>query len=132
MRAILGCPSLVLISVRDLPSNVILMPRYLKLNTWVSGVLFRVMLHVGLSAFFDTTIDADNRSVDNTYNAGIISEDLCTGQHFIALLKKPEGTECREHRTISLMSHISNILLGIIMLRARNIVRPEISEELSL
>ena len=43
--------------------------------------------------------------------------------------KKTEATECELHRTISLMSHITKILLGVILIRARSKVRPEISEE---
>ncbi|GFN99336.1 multidrug resistance-associated protein 1 [Plakobranchus ocellatus] len=48
---------------------------------------------------------------------------------FIALPKKPGATECELHRTISLMSHITKILLKIIMLRIRNKIKPEIAEE---
>ena len=48
---------------------------------------------------------------------------------FIALLKKAGATECELHRTISLMSHVTKILLRIIMMRVRNKVRPEIAEE---
>ncbi|GFO31938.1 retrovirus-related pol polyprotein from type-1 retrotransposable element r2 [Plakobranchus ocellatus] len=43
--------------------------------------------------------------------------------------KKPGATECELHRTISLMSHITKILLKIIMLRIRNKIKPEITEE---
>ncbi|GFN80048.1 endonuclease-reverse transcriptase [Plakobranchus ocellatus] len=39
------------------------------------------------------------------------------------------ATECEVHRTISLMSHITKILLNIIMLRIRNKIKPEITEE---
>ncbi|GFN94437.1 hypothetical protein PoB_002094300 [Plakobranchus ocellatus] len=39
---------------------------------------------------------------------------------FIALPKKPGATENELHRTISLMSHITKILLKNIMLRIRN------------
>ncbi|GFO50505.1 retrovirus-related pol polyprotein from type-1 retrotransposable element r2 [Plakobranchus ocellatus] len=46
-----------------------------------------------------------------------------------ALPKKPGATECELHRTISLMSHITKILLKIIMLRIRNKIKPEIAEE---
>ncbi|GFO45488.1 retrovirus-related pol polyprotein from type-1 retrotransposable element r2 [Plakobranchus ocellatus] len=38
---------------------------------------------------------------------------------------KPGATECELHRTISLMSHITKILLKIKMLRIRNKIKPE-------
>ena len=45
---------------------------------------------------------------------------------FTALPKKPRATEWELHRTISLMSHATKILLKIIMKRARNKIKPEI------
>ena len=48
---------------------------------------------------------------------------------FIALPKKAGATECELHRTISLMSHVTKILLRIVMMRVRNKIRPEIAEE---
>ena len=48
---------------------------------------------------------------------------------FIAIPKKTATTECEQHRTISLMSHITKILLRIIMMRVRNKIKPEIAEE---
>ncbi|GFN90163.1 hypothetical protein PoB_001666900 [Plakobranchus ocellatus] len=60
--------------------------------------------------------------------AGQIPTDL-SKSIFIALPKKPGATECELHRTISLMSHITKILLKIIMLRIRNKIKPEIAEE---
>ena len=48
---------------------------------------------------------------------------------FIALPKKEGATECELHRTISLMSHVTKILLRIVMMRVRNKIRPEIAEE---
>ena len=48
---------------------------------------------------------------------------------FIALPKKAGATECELHRTINIMSHVTKILLRIVMMRVRNKVRPEIAEE---
>ena len=48
---------------------------------------------------------------------------------FIALPKKPGATECESNRTISLMNHITKILLEILMARMRNKITPEIAEE---
>ena len=64
----------------------------------------------------------------NIYETGKIPGELLKSV-FIALPKKPGAIECELHRTISLMSHITKILLRIIMLRARNRVKPEIGAE---
>lgn len=66
--------------------------------------------------------------LNRIYNSGKVPEDLLKTV-FIALPKKPGATECGQHRTISLMSHLTKILLRIIMLRIRNKIKPEISEE---
>ena len=63
--------------------------------------------------------------LNEIYNTGIIQEDM-SQSIFIALLKKPGATECEPHRTISLTSHATKILLRIIMTRARNKIKPEI------
>ena len=46
---------------------------------------------------------------------------------FIALPKSPGATECELHRTISLMSHITKVLLRVLLRRMRKCLRPEIS-----
>ncbi|GFO24183.1 RNA-directed DNA polymerase from mobile element jockey-like [Plakobranchus ocellatus] len=66
--------------------------------------------------------------LNEIYDLGQIPTDLSKSM-FIALPKKPGATECELHRTISLMSHITKILLKIIMLRIRNELKPEIAEE---
>ena len=62
------------------------------------------------------------------YDTGEIPSDL-SKSIFIALPKKSGATECESHRTISLMSHITKILLKILMARMRNKITPEIAEE---
>ena len=62
------------------------------------------------------------------YDSGEIPSDL-SKSIFIALPKKPGATECESHRTISLMSHITKILLKILMASMRNKITPEIAEE---
>ena len=47
---------------------------------------------------------------------------------FIALPKIPGATECELHRTISLMSHITKVLLRVLMLRMCKSLRPEIAK----
>ena len=65
------------------------------------------------------------------YDSGEINSDL-SKSIIIALPKKPGATEAKEresHRMISLMSHITTILLKIRMARMRNQITPEIAEE---
>ena len=66
--------------------------------------------------------------LNDIYESGHIPNDMKKSA-FITLPKKPEATECEQHRTISLMSHITKILLRIIMMRVWNKIRPEIAEE---
>ncbi|ELT98390.1 hypothetical protein CAPTEDRAFT_77922, partial [Capitella teleta] len=62
------------------------------------------------------------------YDTGNIPEDPLKSV-FIALPKKPGANECNQRRTISLMSHITKILLRTIMIRNRNIIKQEVAEE---
>ena len=66
--------------------------------------------------------------LNDIYNTGNIPDEM-KKSIFIALPKKAAATECENHRTISLMSHITKILLRIVMLRIRNKIKPEIAEE---
>ena len=66
--------------------------------------------------------------LNEIYNSGHIPPDI-SKSIFIAIPKKPGTTECEFHRTISLMSQITKILLRILMMRARNKIKPEIAEE---
>ena len=61
------------------------------------------------------------------YDSRTIPEDLAKSV-FIALPKIPGATECELHRTISLMSHITKVLLRVLMLRMRKSLRPEIAK----
>ena len=47
---------------------------------------------------------------------------------FITLPKIPGTMDCELYRTISLMSHLTQVLLRIIMARMRKSLRPEISQ----
>jgi hypothetical protein len=69
-------------------------------------------------------VDVFTKLINNIYDTGEIPEDL-TKSIFIALPKKPGATECELHRTISLMSHVTKILLKILMVRMKNKITPE-------
>ena len=66
--------------------------------------------------------------LNKIYETGHIPEDL-KKSIFVPIPKKPAATECDQFRTISLMSHVTKILLRIIMARIRNKTKPEIAEE---
>ncbi len=66
--------------------------------------------------------------LNEVYDTGDIPEDM-SKSIFIALPKKPGATECGMHRTISLMSHITKILLKILLNRVKNKTDPEIGVE---
>ncbi|GFN95634.1 endonuclease-reverse transcriptase [Plakobranchus ocellatus] len=94
-------------------------------ETWKSN---RPRQHFGIEALEDFGIGKVTHLLNEIYDTGQIPTDL-SKSIFIALPKKPGATECELHRTISLMSHITKILLKIIMLRIRNKIKPEIAEE---
>ncbi|GFO14926.1 RNA-directed DNA polymerase from mobile element jockey-like [Plakobranchus ocellatus] len=71
-------------------------------------------------------IDLTTKLLNAIYDSGTIPEDLCK-PIFIVLPKTPGATECELHKTISLMSHFTKILLRVLMHRMRKSIRPEIS-----
>ena len=62
------------------------------------------------------------------YDHGYIPESMAESI-FIQLPKKPATMKCEEHRTISLMIHLTKLLLQIIMNRLKGILENDISEE---
>ena len=62
--------------------------------------------------------------LNEIYDTGQIPVDM-SRSIFIALPKKPGAKDCELHRTISLMSHVTKLLLRIIMMRVRNKINPE-------
>jgi len=66
--------------------------------------------------------------MNKTYESGELPQGMLRST-FIAVPKKPKAVECSQHRTISIMSHITKILLRVIMMRIRNKIKSEIAEE---
>ncbi|KAI5644176.1 reverse transcriptase (RNA-dependent DNA polymerase) domain-containing protein [Phthorimaea operculella] len=62
------------------------------------------------------------------YETGNLPEDFCTSKT-IFLPKKGNATECNNYRTISLLTHVSKILLKIIQLRLNNKIEENLSED---
>ena len=73
-------------------------------------------------------IDTITELCNDIYNTGYIPKDLKTSI-FITLPKKPRAVECEDYRTISLMSHITKILLKVIQERIQNKIDEEVTEE---
>ena len=61
------------------------------------------------------------------YGDGKFPKDL-SKSIFITLPKKPSAVDC-EHHTISLMSHVTKIILRVLLLRLRSRIQPEIGRE---
>ena len=74
----------------------------------------------------DIGVEVTTKLLNAIYDSGVIPEDLMKSV-FITLPKSPGATECELHRTISLMSHVTKILLRVLMRRMRKSLRPEIS-----
>ena len=53
------------------------------------------------------------------YHSGKFPEDLGKSI-FITLPKKPGAVDCEQHHTISLMSHVTKIILRVLPLRLRS------------
>ncbi|GFN99673.1 serine/threonine-protein phosphatase 6 regulatory ankyrin repeat subunit b [Plakobranchus ocellatus] len=81
-----------------------------------------------IEALGDYGVDKVTILLNEIYDTGQIPTDM-SRSICIALPKKPGATECELHRTISLMSHVTKLLLRIIMMRVRNKIKPEIPEE---
>ena len=61
------------------------------------------------------------------YNSGYIPTEM-RQSIFIPIPKKPKAQNCTEYRTISLMSHITKLLLKIIQIRISTKINQEVSE----
>ena len=64
-------------------------------------------------ALDDENIDVITNICNIIYNSGVILTDL-NQSIFITLPKKPKAQSCTEYRMISLMSHITKLLLKVI------------------
>ena len=122
-------------------NHVASIPRIVIDNNDIERVTQYKVLGVTLSsdlswnAYVDMVVSKVRKPVFTIYQlkrAGIRQCDLeCTCKIpqdlsksiFIALPKKPGTLECELHRTISLMSHITKVILRVIMMK------PEISQE---
>lgn len=81
-----------------------------------------------LTALDDFSIDKITEIISDIYNSGYIEEDL-SRSIFIAMPKKQSANECELHRTISSMSHVTKLIIRILMNRVCSRIRPDIRHE---
>ena len=81
-----------------------------------------------LRAAEDTTIKCITEIANKVYNSGQITEQMCKST-FIAIPKVSGTLDCDKHRTISIMSQITKIILKVLLRRLRERIRREVSEE---
>ena len=83
-----------------------------------------------LQALDEIGIDKITVLCNKIYDSGYIPEDMKKST-FIPLPKKPKAVNCTDFRTISLMSHVTKILLKIILYRNSAAIDREIGENQS-
>ena len=80
-----------------------------------------------IEALEDTGINKLESIMNKMYNTGTIPNSLSRLIVF-TLPKRAGTTECELHRTISLMSHITRLMLKVLMKRMKRPTRPEIAD----
>ncbi|XP_076359035.1 uncharacterized protein LOC143251662 [Tachypleus tridentatus] len=75
-----------------------------------------------LLALKEVGIQEVTKLLNAIYDTGEIPEDFKKSV-FIALPKKPGTTDCEQHRIISLMSHLTKVLLRVLMSRMIYVLR---------
>ena len=86
----------------------------------LSNNLFQDMISTEMmQALEGIELDSVTKMLNTIYDTGEIPKEMLQSI-FIVLPKKQGATECEQHRTTSLMSHMTKILLRIIMKRIRN------------
>ena len=80
-----------------------------------------------IEALEDTGINKVEFIMNKMYNTGTIPNSL-SRSIFITLPKKAGTTECELHRTISLMSHITKLMLKVLIKRMKRPIRQEIAD----
>ena len=81
-----------------------------------------------IKASGDTVWKRMTKLVNLNYNTGHIPEQM-SKSIFIAIPKIPGTLECNKHRTLSIMSQITKIILKVILCRIRNKIQFEVAEE---
>ena len=80
-----------------------------------------------LEAQEDIGINEMESIMNKLYDTGKISRNL-SRSIFVALLKKAGSTECELQRTVNLISHITKLMLKIIIKGRKRPIRKEIAD----
>ena len=81
-----------------------------------------------IKALGDFGVEKITDIANRIYDTGEVTNQMCKST-FIAIPKVQGTLECNKHRTISIMSQITKIILRVVLERIRNKIRPQISEE---
>ena len=68
-----------------------------------------------------------SRIIDNCYSTGELPEDFVSTT-FIAIPKVSGTQQCNEHRTISLISHASRVLLKVIKSKITPLIKSRLGD----
>ena len=79
-----------------------------------------------LKTFGQNSVRVLCKLFNQTYNQGVLPEEMCQSV-FVPLPKKPGTLLCEEHGNISLMSHLTKVLLKVLGKR----IKPKIQTELN-
>ena len=71
-----------------------------------------------IEALEEYSVEKLTKIINKIYDDGKFLEDL-SKSIFITLPKKPGAVACEQHHTISLMSHVTKIILRVLLLRLR-------------
>jgi len=80
-----------------------------------------------LMALSEDNTDLITNLCDITHNSGYIPIEMRKSV-FLPSPKKPKPQNCTDFRTISLMSHVTNLLLKIIQIRIKDMIDKQISK----
>ena len=81
-----------------------------------------------LKAVKDFSIEKITKIANIIYEEGTITEEMCKSV-FITIPKQAGTLECNKHRTISIISQITKLILRVILERVRGKIRQEVAEE---
>ena len=81
-----------------------------------------------IAALEDFGVDKLTELLNDIYKSGHFPEEMKISE-FITLPKKSKAMDCTDFKTISLMSHITKLLLKILLERNKTRINREVSDE---
>ena len=86
----------------------------------ISAETFKALNHFGLELL--------QLLANAIYNKDVLPDELYKST-FISIPKKSSAVDCENFRTISIINHVTEVILRVIMLRISNKIHPKISTE---